>query len=548
MKRREWILAAVGIVMLAAGWLWNRANQIAPHTLPVVIEANGCRLPASEMFDHQAASQFQPVVIVFHGLAANRKIMQPLDRSLARSNLKVIEVDLPGHGDNTEPFTFARAEECAAAAVHYVIMKKQVPQEHIILAGHSMGGAIAIRLAKQFPNTAATIALSPAPEILPQWAPQAFLPYPPAERIPGNLLIVMAQLDLPFSGASAEGILKRGGGPGESLEDFAQHRALRVATVPYTAHTSVMFEEQTAMEVGRWLQRTLGESTRVRVRIPTLLPLWMGVAGMFLMSPLTATLVVRILRGEVAGDAPDMDLHSELDEWWRWLVAGGAASLMLWAARPFISTRIYERDYFPIFLLLSGGLILLARKWKTSKAAQLRIPSASQPASFQMRFADGEWCKIAAGVLFAFFVMLGFGWWLDLNIYDAWLNGPRWIRFALLVPVLLAFSIAEEAAVGSIAKTKNPSGGWRTEPRRYANRFAGYLARRFVLWLVLLAAIFVFSSGQILLMLAAVYMTSFTVGQRIAVDAVWRRTDSLAAAAAANAILSAWFLSLFPMT
>ena len=120
--------------------------------------------------------------ILLHGLAANRRTMNYLGVDFAGHGLRTYLLDLPGHGDNKDPFSFARAETCANATVESLVRDHKIDPATTLLVGHSMGGAIAIRMADREP-VAATIAISPAPMVLPR-------------RMPANLLIFSGGFDL----------------------------------------------------------------------------------------------------------------------------------------------------------------------------------------------------------------------------------------------------------------------------------------------------------------------------------------------------------------
>ena len=87
--------------------------------------------------------------------------MTYLGEDLAGHGLRAYLFDLPGHGDNQDAFTFPRTLQCATAAVESLIRAGKIDPRTTIFVGHSMGGAIAIRMADREP-VLATIAISPA--------------------------------------------------------------------------------------------------------------------------------------------------------------------------------------------------------------------------------------------------------------------------------------------------------------------------------------------------------------------------------------------------
>src|SRR5450755_2286298 len=90
--------------------------------------------------------------------------MSYLARGFALQNLRVFVPDLPGHGRTPGPFSFARAEACSDSFVRQLIARGAIDPTHNILAGHSMGGALAVRTAAHLP-VAGVVAVSPAPMV-----------------------------------------------------------------------------------------------------------------------------------------------------------------------------------------------------------------------------------------------------------------------------------------------------------------------------------------------------------------------------------------------
>ena len=179
MKRWETILAISGICCLLIGALL--INRSALRRTNKMIAADNCHMPAT-ILEPPAGLEAVGTVIFLHGLGANRRTMMYLGADFAEHGFRSYLLDQPGHGDNEDPFTFAKAEQCANAALELLTRAGQINPARTILTGHSMGGAIAVRLADRNP-VAATIAISPAPMILPR-------------RMPANLLVFRGGYDL----------------------------------------------------------------------------------------------------------------------------------------------------------------------------------------------------------------------------------------------------------------------------------------------------------------------------------------------------------------
>src|SRR5271154_3468281 len=189
------VLAAAGIVLLLLGAHWIRVAELPKQE--IVLTAGGCNTPVTIL---QPPPDVQPVgsAILIHGLSANRRLMMYLAEDFAGHGFQSYAIDLPGHGDSRNGFSFLRAQNCATAAVEALIQSHAIEPKSTILIGHSMGASIAIRMADRDPM-AATIAISPGPTI-------------PPKRMPTNLLVFSASADLRFLKQEAQNLSDSAGG------------------------------------------------------------------------------------------------------------------------------------------------------------------------------------------------------------------------------------------------------------------------------------------------------------------------------------------------
>lgn len=504
-------MAAAGVALLAAGSYLIRAAR-DPGRDTVLAEA--CRTPTRivEPRGPRAAG----VALVFHGLSANRRIMQTTGHWLASLGLRVYLVDLPGHGDSREPFSYGHAEQCAEEVLELLARRGEISPDRTVLVGHSMGGAIAVRMADRFP-AAATLAISPAPLRLPR-------------RMPANLLIVSAQFDMRALRDTARELLRAAGGQRTEREDFQQRRAVRLVDEPGGTHTSLIFDHRVDRLFAEWVPKALGESLPGAADAPGY-PVAggiLGLVGLLMMFPLVVS-GVTFLWGtdhkEVA-DAPPAEAGAAAA---RWVVAALVVVGVLNFWVPLRALRIYTGAYLASFLLLVGVLLAMLL-WRQVKAV----------------FRFDARAMAAAGTA-ALATIAAIGLWLNWQLTDAWPNAARWLRFVPLVLVCWPYFFAEAVALGPPQGAKGPT----SQEARHARgrRFALFVALRLSLWLALVFALFVFRNGQVLVLLLAVYLGLFAILERLGSDAIWRRTGSATAAASFGAILAAWFLAgVFPLT
>jgi len=483
-----------------------------------VIAAGTCRTPVT-LLEPPSGIGAVGSAILLHGLAANRRTMMYLGADFAGHGFRAYLLDLPGHGDSRAAFTFANAQQCADLTVESLIQNGQLDPRKTILLGHSMGGAIAIRMADVAP-LAATIAISPAPMATPR-------------RMPSNLLVFSAQFDLGVLKQQARSLAAAAQGDRSSPQDFAEQRAFHLQIVPYATHTSPLLDRNAARQSEQWAMLALFPTvppatiasnldlapydtlTRGRLRLAGSL---FGLLGLAFFFPACATLA-----GSAAG--PPISEISATKPLARLVIAEqavcGLVSVLLFAlVIPLKFLRLYDGDYLASLLLVSG-LLLLLLNWQYAKRHLASHPS-----------------QLLAASALGFAVFLAVGAWLNLQLSDLWLNAPRWLRFAALLPVAWIFCFAEEIALGPVASRKQRA--WR---------FATFLGMRLELWLACVLAYFMLGSGQALLGILFPGLAAFSILQRLATDTLRLRTGSATAAAAFGAILAAWFIAaVFPLS
>ena len=530
MKLWELGLAVAGAICLLLGAMWIRRGELPRKDF--VLSAGSCRVPLTE-FNPPAGVNPAGSAIVLHGLSANRRVMTYLSEDLAGHGLRTYTLDLPGHGDNTAPFTFPRAQACATAAVETLIRDGAIDPRTSVLVGHSMGGAIAMRMADREP-VLATIAISPAP-------------MSPPTRMPANLLVFSGQFDLSPLARVARELQTAAGGNRHAPDDFAQKRAFDLEYIPFATHTSLLLDRRVAHRSELWAMQALfpdvaSQTLTLNVDLATyeafalgrrrLAGTVLGLAGLALLFPALATVLVRICAGfqrpshsesiPGTGEPSAERTPGRILILAEGVISAFAGALILTLFTPLKFLHIYSGDYLAS-LLLSCGVLFLALNRNRAKARET------------LSFSLG--LQLAAALL-GIGTILAVGAWLNWQVTDAWLNAPRWLRFCALLPILWIFSFAEEVVLGPV-----DSGV------RRALRFAMAIALRLEIWLVAVFAYYEFASGQVLIPLLVTALAVFSILQRLGTDALRRRTGSATAAALFGAILGAWLIaSVFPLT
>src|SRR5260221_3152858 len=241
MKWRKGTRAALAVVLCVVGFLATRATPYREIT--VMVDAGGCRL-VTDVID-QGTDDARGFVVLFHGLAANKKIMTYLARGFASENLRVFVPDLPGHGRTPGSFSFERAEPCAGALVQELSTRRAIDPQRTMLAGHSMGGAIAIRVAARV-GVAGVIAVSPAPMRAAHGVPGDMLPYTNPPPLPPHTLAMSAAFE-PLGIREITRDLVTGDAGATSKYLF----------LPHATHVSVLFDSRVVRAAQEWTAETL---------------------------------------------------------------------------------------------------------------------------------------------------------------------------------------------------------------------------------------------------------------------------------------------------
>ena len=555
MKWRRAARGGVGLVLCVAGFMLARTTSYREIT--VVVNAGGCRL-VTDVID-QGTDDAQGFVVLFHGLAANKKIMAYLARGLASQNLRVFVPDLPGHGRTPGPFSFERAESCASALVQELSARRAIDPRRTMLAGHSMGGAIAVRVASHI-GVAGVIAISPAPMRAAHGVPGDMLPYNNQPPVPPHTLAMSAAFEpLGIRELTRDLIAGDSSGTGKYL------------FLPRATHVSVLFDQRVVHASQDWIGETL--HFPVELSAPSYAPLVGSLAGLVGILLLAGPFVretagvqqaatdgarpsgieprrgaqaagLRGLRPFEAQGKPALQVGGEGSTVARPGVAdasqnasGALAGVSVLRAllevvavsfvavvilrfwNPLSFLRLYNGAYFASFLLILGvGLLLIHHK--------------SVRALFPTK-VNVLLLALVAGLVLHLLVT----GWLDLTFTEAWLTWSRWARVPVVFVATLAYLLGEELLLGPI-----------TAQGKRARLLLAF-ALRLIAFLVLVFGIFVLHSGAILLVLLAFYLALFFVLQRMGMDVVRQQTDSPIAAAIFGAILLAGFcLVIFPVT
>jgi pimeloyl-ACP methyl ester carboxylesterase len=516
-KMNKTLRGIAGASLCGVGLLLALSVPFQSHTFR--IDAGGCRL-VTDIVDpggQPADATPQGYIVLFHGLSASKRIMSYITAGFASQGLRVFVPDLPGHGRTDGPFSYERSDKCSENLVRELIARGLLDPERTILAGHSLGGAIALRVATRVP-VAGVIAFSPAPmRPIPGVSPE-MMPFQDFGALPAHSLLMSAAWEPDRIRSAVKSLLPS---PGDGTSEYV--------VIPRSDHVSILFDRTAMSDAQNWAARILRlESRPVLPSHRGVLGFLAGFAGILLLAGpfLRETLQSKKQASPLAENVSTSAIGRILLE--VGIVALGTVGFLSYS-NPLRALHLFEGDYFANFLLFLGT-VLLVLHWNSLRNLLSTNTTATPPAR-SLHFT----ILIAAfAALLLHFLITA---WFDLTVSEAWLTASRWARFLPLFIAILPYHAAEELLLGPVT------------PDKGSRRLFTVLLLRLVAWGAIVAGIFLLHSGEVLLVLLTPSFALFCLLQTWGMKVVREVTASPAAAALFGAILLAGFcLVVFPTT
>ena len=496
--------ASAGVVLLLLGAILTFDSSRRYSEKRYVVDAAACRMNvlAIQRADLPPTSEVGYVVL-FHGISANNLLMQYLARSFAELGLRVFLPDFPGHGHSPGPFTPEQAESCGASLVRGLAARGMILPERTILAGHSMGGAIALRIAEKF-RPAGVIAVSPAPMQAAHGVIPENLLFHSLPRVLPHTGILVGQFEPASFVQNASDLARQSNDP-----------TVQFAIIPWNTHVSMLFSPSVATYCQAWasLVLSLPESTVLPLRANVFGSL-LGLVGILLVAgPFLRDVLGKKAHADCATGPAAPPWRAVLEI----LIVSLAVVLLLHFWLPLRLLHLFEGDYLASFFLILG-LLLLALHFRAA-LTQLGVP-------------PGLFLASAAAALLLQFLVAS---WFELSATSAWLTLQRWARFPVFLLAAFLFLYAVELLVGPVVRSRL--------------RYLFWFLLVVLAWASLVFGVLFLKSGEILFVLLSPYFAlQFLLGG-LAIQLVRRLTGSPAAAAIFGAILLAGFsLVLFPVS
>lgn len=516
-RGRQWLFLLFFLAGAAACWL-GLAHLRARFVFESfrVGDANPIPVERVRLADRDS---YPAHFLLLHGYHANRRQLLHLAEVLAAAGADVYVLDLPGRGDNAgaaslrpsgQPGSAMRTPRETAAAlavVRYIEHAFGVRTDRLVVVGHSMGGGVALELAREV-NPAATVSL-------------AGLERPVAPAKPRNLLLITATLEIPALRRAADRMYERArqGGAAARLE------------FPAT-HASLPFHSPVERAIVAWTNRTLPGA---RLTIPPRFNRWLLAlewATLFFLSALFLPLAE--LAGRALDHAPfgEVVLETRFTLWSSLhlagyaLLAGGASvsaiRLLAWFGwpHPLSFLRLLDGDYL-------ASVLLLATLWF--------LPVLRHRAWIRAGRETAASVGVALG-LAAYLIVVG-GGFLTWQLFDLWPTPGRWARMLLLLPILFPYALGEELLLRSVSKQA-----------RGTTALSTFLVWRLALLAAVLYGVLALGSGEDMLVILALPLVVVSLAEYFFSAALYRVLGSVYADATLKALLLGWFIAtVFPL-
>ena len=249
----RWIVAVLA-ACLALLAIWNLERPRSGLVIEPFAIADG---PPATLF-HDGSAAPAPVIVIAHGFAGSRQLMEPFALTLAHAGYAVVTFDALGHGRNPRPMSgdvttvdgTTRLMVDELRTVARAALAHPHSDGRLAYLGHSMASDLIIRAAQTDPQAQATVAISAFSQAITATEPANLLLIPGEweTRLRDEALRVLHLSDPTAT-------------PDQTVGDIAQGTARRVSIAPAVEHVGVLYSATARRAATDWLNATFGRST-----------------------------------------------------------------------------------------------------------------------------------------------------------------------------------------------------------------------------------------------------------------------------------------------
>jgi pimeloyl-ACP methyl ester carboxylesterase len=286
--RRHFFWVLVGIVVAVSLWRLEAER----HSVDLAV----LDTPEGEVsYYHPKTGETGPLVLVTHGFAGSRQMMQYISRDLARAGFRVAAFDFYGHGRNSnllsrdvsriEGTTHQLVEQ--TKAILMALQTAGIDTDRVAVLGHSMATDIIIRAARDLSGVGAVVAISMYSEAV-------------TPDFPERLLVISGAWEARLREVGGDVVAQVGGAALEGQTVMQGDVVRRAVYIPNTEHVAVLFATKTLEEARAWLQQAfdLVPQGRTIPQGPVILVLMVGLvllgARVMHLLPQSASTVPRV--------------------------------------------------------------------------------------------------------------------------------------------------------------------------------------------------------------------------------------------------------------
>ncbi len=398
------LLAAIAGLLLCAAGVWNLEQARSGIAIaPLAVGST----PAT--IYRLADAPKAPAVVIAHGFAGSRQLMEAYALTLAQAGYVAVSFDFEGHGRNPTPMTgdvthvdgttqILRRE--VARVIDAALALPSV-DGRVALLGHSMASDILVREAVENQRVAATVTISMFSEAVTKSEPRNLLMISGEwESFLRKNALRMAQLTNP----SAQ--------EGETVTDTSSTSRRRTFVAPHVEHVGVLYSPQAMREARDWLDDVFARSSTSPV----------AATGGWIAILLTGIL---LLAWPMSALLPRMDAPATLLPPRLFLLASLVPAIFTPPLLALFDTRflpILVADYLAVHLFVFGIISLGILAWNGVKLKPV------------------AWMSAAALAAYGIFV---FGFALDRYVASFMPNGARAQAIAVIAIGALPYMIAD---------------------------------------------------------------------------------------------------------
>jgi dienelactone hydrolase len=422
-SRLRWIVLSVACAMIALSIL--RLEAARDGLEQVTLDVGGTPATVWRMPGAGPA----PAVVIAHGFAGSRQLMEGFAVTLARAGYVAVAYDLAGHGRNPVPMS---GDPTVIEGTTQVLMDELARVSDAALAlpgvdgrlalvGHSMASDVVVRQAIRDPRVGAVAAVSMFSQAVTPDAPR-------------NLLVVAGEWEgfLAAEALRAVRMADPAARFAQTVGDAGAGTGRRAIAAPMVEHVGVLYSGTTLREVRGWFDAAFGrdgggDPVALRGGWVLLLMAAVVVAGW------PAAGLIRHMPGaDAPGRLPPQRFAGLL-------IAAALAVPVALRGVEIGMLPVLVADYLMLHMALYGFVIVEGTR-------RLGIWRPAWPSR------DGLWVMLAT----AGFGIVIFGWVLETYVASFWGVAARWpILIAMMagaVPFMLADAILTEGGRAPLAR------------------------------------------------------------------------------------------------